>query len=165
MKNPGARRLLPPFSRLTPSSPSPPAEVSSASSPTPLTLTAPPFSRLTRGRPLHLIVNPSALSSTPLRRGPRQGWSTGHEARATGQLGGPASELAYKVFLGDCPQPCTTSTQSPLSSLTLTTLSSFQCAHRKLSAPFRRYPHAPSWCPAPSSTRYSKVAPSISPLA
>eukprot|EP00959_Pyramimonas_sp_CCMP1952_P373282 7817256-Pyramimonas_sp.AAC.1 len=25
------------------------------------------------------------------RRGPRQGWSTGNKARATGQLGGPAS--------------------------------------------------------------------------
>eukprot|EP00976_Prorocentrum_cordatum_P048781 984228-Prorocentrum_minimum.AAC.1 len=24
-------------------------------------------------------------------------WSTGHEALATGQLGGPASELAYRV--------------------------------------------------------------------
>eukprot|EP00959_Pyramimonas_sp_CCMP1952_P049134 1026346-Pyramimonas_sp.AAC.2 len=32
------------------------------------------------------------------RRGPPgPGWSTGHNARATGQLGGPASELAYEV--------------------------------------------------------------------
>eukprot|EP00976_Prorocentrum_cordatum_P113824 1195756-Prorocentrum_minimum.AAC.8 len=28
------------------------------------------------------------------RRPPGPGWSTGHEAQATGQLGGPASELA-----------------------------------------------------------------------
>eukprot|EP00976_Prorocentrum_cordatum_P118216 1196429-Prorocentrum_minimum.AAC.14 len=41
------------------------------------------------------------------RRGPpRPGWSTGHEARATQvALGGPASELAYEVLLGYCPQP------------------------------------------------------------
>eukprot|EP00959_Pyramimonas_sp_CCMP1952_P166342 3476831-Pyramimonas_sp.AAC.1 len=31
------------------------------------------------------------------KREPRWGWSTGREARATGQLGGPASELASRV--------------------------------------------------------------------
>eukprot|EP00959_Pyramimonas_sp_CCMP1952_P021888 460690-Pyramimonas_sp.AAC.1 len=57
----------------------------------------------------------TATATVAVRRGPPgPGWSTGHEARATGQLRGPASELAYKVFLGCCPQLQTTPTLSPL---------------------------------------------------